>query len=214
MRKEFLAHFLVGARRLACALGAAWVLLALGTSVAAAKEAQWIWSPAFEKELAPTGECYFRKSFELGQPESGQVQIACDDKYELFVNGHQVGSGSNWKVLDVYDVTKYLVQGTNTVAVKAVNTEGGSAGVVARVVVKEQGNTHVDHSSDDTWKTALKAFPKWQKTRFDDEQWLASRSFGDLNATLPWGNEVTMADYNGRYRITPEFHVVWVIDPK
>jgi hypothetical protein len=84
---------------------------------AAAKEAEWIWSPAYEKELAPAGTCYFRKSFHLGAPESGQVQIACDDSYELFVNGRQDGSGNNWKLLDVYDVGKYLVQGQNTVAV-------------------------------------------------------------------------------------------------
>ena len=179
-----------------------------------AKEAEWIWSPAYEKELAPQGECYFRKTFDLGNPESGVVQICCDDRYELFVNGRQVGSGKNWKVLDVYDVTRYLVEGANTVAVKCANTEGGSAGLVARVVVKQRGNTYVEHSTDDTWKTALKAFPQWQKPRLDDSQWLAARSFGALNATLPWGNEVLVAGETGRYRITPEFHVEWVVDPK
>ena len=181
---------------------------------AIAREAEWIWSPAYEKELAPQGECYFRKSFNLGTPEQGTIQIACDDKYELYVNGRQIGTGSNWKVLDVHDISKYLVQGVNTVAVKAMNTEGGSAGLVARVVVKEQGNTHVEHSTDATWKTALKEFPQWQKVRFNDVQWLAARSFGAVNATLPWGNEVTVAGSAGRFRITPEFHVEWVIDPK
>ncbi len=189
-------------------------LLVLGTTTAVAKEAEWIWSPAYEKELAPEGECYFRKTFVLGKPESGQVQIACDDNYALYVNGRQVGTGSNWKVLDSHDITKYLVEGPNTVAVKAKNSEGGSAGLVARVVVKQLGNTHVEHSTDATWKTALKEFPQWQKPRFEDKQWLAARSFGELNATLPWGNEVTSAGDNGRYRITPEFHVEWVVDPE
>ena len=32
-------------------------------------EAEWIWSPAYEKELAPAGTCYFRKTFQLGAPE-------------------------------------------------------------------------------------------------------------------------------------------------
>jgi putative heme-binding domain-containing protein len=200
--------------RIALGITAAWAVLTIAPAPLAAKEAQWIWSPAFEKELAPQGECYFRKTFELGQPETGTIQIACDDNYELFVNGRQVGTGKNWKVLDSYDVTKYLTAGQNTIAVKCVNSEGGSAGLVARVVVKEKGGTFVDHSSDDTWKTAIKSFPQWQRAKFDDERWLAARSFGDLNATLPWGNEVTSAGDNGRYRITPEFHVEWVIDPK
>jgi hypothetical protein len=146
-------------------------------------------------------------------PENGIVQITGDDSYELYVNGRHVGAGQNWKILDVYDVTKYLVQGANTVAVKAVNSEGSSAGLAVRVVVKQQGNTHVEHSTDATWKTALKEFPQWQKVRFDDRQWLAAKAFGALGATLPWGNEVTLADADGRFKVTPEFHVEWLVEP-
>jgi len=195
-------------------LGALLCPLLLIASEAVAKEAQWIWSPAFEKEFAPQGVCYFRKAFNLQAPESGMIQISCDDSYELFVNGRQIGGGQNWKVLDVYDVSRFLIKGINTIAVKATNSEGSSAGLVARVVVKDQGHTAVDHSSDATWKTALKEFPQWQKPRFNDVQWLAARSFGQLNATLPWGNEVSVAGAGDRFKVTPEFHVEWVVDPK
>src|SRR5262249_23531815 len=147
----------------------AGALLTLSAPGAAAKEAQWIWSPAYEKEMAPEGTCYFRKTFSLGAPEQGTIQVAADDSYELYVNGRHVGGGTNWKVLDSYDVTKYLVQGTNTVAVKATNSAGSSAGLVARVVVKQQGNTHVDYSTDASWKTALKEFGQWSKPRFNDQ---------------------------------------------
>lgn len=195
--------------------GAVLVVIAtFAVHTVAAKEAQWIWSPAYEKVLAPPGTCFFRKTFNLGAPEYGVIQIACDDRYELYVNGRQIGSGENWKVLDVYDVTKYLVQGSNTIAVRAENSEQGSAGLVARVVVKQQGNTHVEHSTDGTWKTALKETPQWQKARFDDSRWLAARTFGALGATLPWGNEVTLAGAEGRFKVMPEFHVEWVVDPK
>lgn len=198
------------------ALGWLWALglTALPASVGAAKEAQWIWSPAYEKEQAPQGTCYFRKRFELGQPENGTLQISCDDSYELYINGRQVGAGQNWKVLDTYDVTKYLLAGPNTIAVKAVNSEGGSAGLAVRLAVKEQGNTHIDHSSDGTWHTTLKEFPQWQKPRFDDSQWLAARSFGNLGSTLPWGNEVAMGNAESRFKVAEEFHVEWLLDPK
>jgi putative heme-binding domain-containing protein len=186
----------------------------LVAAVANGKEAEWIWSPAYEKEQAPAGTCYFRKSFNLGAPEQGTIHIACDDAYELYVNGRLVGSGDNWKSLDVYDVTKMLVQGQNTVAVKAVNSDEGSAGLVARVVVKQKGGTHVEHSTNGTWKTSLKEFSDWQKPRFTENQWLAARSFGALNATLPWGNEVTVAGSDGRFKVTPEFLVEWVVDPQ
>jgi hypothetical protein len=98
---------------------AAWCC-ALAVPMAQAREAEWIWSPAYEKEAAPIGACYFRKSFPLGAPEHGTIQIACDDNYELYVNGRHVGGGKNWKVLDEYDITKYLEVGQNTIAVKAI----------------------------------------------------------------------------------------------
>jgi putative heme-binding domain-containing protein len=212
MRKLSAAAWSAPAARFV-ALGIAMCWLAAGPQ-AMAKEAEWIWSAAYEKELAPAGTCYFRKSFHLGAPEHGVIQISCDDSYELYVNGRHVGGGKNWKILDVYDITKYLTAGQNTVAVKAVNAAQGSAGLVARVAVKEQGNTHVEYSSDASWKTALKEFPQWEKPRFADTQWLAARSFGTLGATLPWGNEVTVAGADGRFRVTPEFHVEWVVDPE
>ncbi len=80
----------------------------------AAAEAQWIWSPAYEKELAPAGECYFRNTFSLDVPQHGEIQITGDDTYELYVNGRRVGSGENWKQLDVYDVTQYLISGATS----------------------------------------------------------------------------------------------------
>ena len=35
-----------------------------------------------------------------------------------------------------------------------------------------------------------------------------------MNATLPWGNEVAVAGGQDRFKLTPEFHVEWVVDPE
>ena len=191
----------------------AWILFSVG-GAAQGGEAQWIWSPAFEKELAEPGVCFFRKSFTVAQAEQAEIQISADDQYELYVNGRQIGAGKNWKVMEVYDLARHLVAGKNTIAVKATNLERGSAGLAARVLIKEPGNTHVTYSSDNSWKTSLKEFPQWQKGRFDDSQWLAARSFGDVGATLPWGNEVTVAGVSGRFKAAPEFHVEPVVGGK
>jgi putative membrane-bound dehydrogenase-like protein len=206
-----------GRRHLARALSSLAVVIVTTWATPAAitaAEPQWIWSPAYEKEAAPAGECYFRKSFNLGNPEHGEVQIGGDDRYELYVNGRLVGSGKNWKVLDVYDITSDLVSGNNIIAVKAANDEPGSAGLVARVVVKQEGGTGVTYSSDGTWKTSLREFIGWQKVRFNDSQWLAAREFGKVGATLPWGNEVTVAGAQERFKLLPKFRVESVIDSK
>ena len=116
----------------------------------------------------PPGSCYFRKSFTAGPVESAEVQISCDNAYELYVNGRQVGDGDNWRTMKSHDITKFLVPGRNTVAIKAINKKQGSAGLVARVIVKETGGTYVAYNTDATWRTSLQEFPQWTKTSFND----------------------------------------------
>src|SRR5947209_3800366 len=95
-RAALLAGVLSGASGLGPAGG-------LGASAASAQEAQWIWSPADEGQNTAAGACYFRRAFDLNQPEAGEVQITADQAYELYVNSHKVGEGKNWRVMDIHD---------------------------------------------------------------------------------------------------------------
>jgi putative heme-binding domain-containing protein len=181
------------------------------------QEMQWIWSPAQPLEKsAPAGICYFRKSFTIGQPESGEVQIACDNAYELLVNGREVASGDNWHVMKSHDITKFLTFGRNTVAIKAIVKELGSAGLVARVVVKDVGGTYVAYNSDGSWRTSLQEFPQWPKPSFNDSQWISARVIGPLGITPPWLDDVQMAGGApaGRFETSPEFRVDTVLSPE
>ena len=112
--------------------------------------ANWIWSPAYAKDEVPVGDCYFRKTFMAGgEVEFAQVHVACDNQYELYVNGQPAGNGADWRKMDVHDVTKLLRPGINVVAIKATNTDAGAAGLVARVIVKQKGGTFESFSTDD-----------------------------------------------------------------
>lgn len=185
------------------------------TDRVAHEEAQWIWSPAQEKGHEPEGNCFFRKTFHLTTSvEQAQIEITADDAYELYVNGRRLGEGHNWRQLDTYDIARYLVRGANTIAVQAANTSKGSAGMVARVLVKQVGGTQVAHSTDATWRTHLKEAPKWTQTTFNDGDWVKANSLGKLWDTLPWGNEVQLAGRQERFHVLPEFRVEWVIAPK
>ena len=80
----------LSSRFLVAALLIPWFALPL-----AASEAQWIWATAAENESIPEGEsCFFRKVINLRVEAIGQIEIAADDSYELFVNGKPVGSGN------------------------------------------------------------------------------------------------------------------------
>src|SRR5947207_55786 len=88
------------------------VLAGSVASAAYGDDMQWIWSPAQTQEKnVPPGSCYFRKSFTAGAVESAEVQISCDNSYELYVNGRQVGDGDNWRTMKSHDIIKFLVPG-------------------------------------------------------------------------------------------------------
>jgi putative heme-binding domain-containing protein len=182
------------------------------SGVASAQEAQWIWSPAQEHEI-PAGSCYFRKTIQTDQPEQAEIQITADDAYEVYVNGRKAGEGASWRVMQTHDITKLLVAGRNTIAVKVNNTEPPSAGLAARVLVKANGGTFVAHPTDASWKSSLKEATNWTKIAFNDSQWLPAHVIGALGEAKPWFDEVQMADGAGasRFKTSREFRVETVV---
>jgi putative heme-binding domain-containing protein len=188
----------------------------LGLSAASGQEPQWIWSPAVEGQKPAGGTCYFRRSFDMAQPEVGEVQVAADEAYELYVNGHKAGEGKNWRVMDIHDITKYLVAGRNAVGIKVTKSGSGPAGVAARVLVKSAGDTYVGYFTNDKWKSSQKEFQQWTLVRFNDSQWLAAHAIGQLGVVKPWLDEVQMAggSVSGRFNISKEFRVEPVADPQ
>ena len=85
------------------------------------------------------------------------MHVVCDNQYELYVNGKLVGSGADWRKMDVHDMTKLLGPGPNVIAVKGTNTDAGAAGLAARVIIKQVGGTFENYSTDATWRTSVKA---------------------------------------------------------
>jgi len=170
-------------------------------------DAQWIWSAAQTKDKVPVGDCYFRKTFVLSNPEAGQVHIAADNQYQLLVNGQSVAEGNDWRHLQIHDISKLLKRGRNTIGVRATNTDMGAAGLVARVIIKQRGGTFESFSTDSSWKTSLRRFPGWAQPTFNDHDWIAAASYGALGATLPWGDEVVIAGAGRRFVIGQEFNI-------
>jgi putative heme-binding domain-containing protein len=181
----------------------------------AAHEAQWIWAPLNEGQ-ANTGAWYFRKSFRLQEPQRGRVAIACDDRYELFVNGRRVGTGDDWRTMRSYDISRLLVEGRNAIAVRVENDSPESAGLVARVTIRETGGTDVAYSTDGTWKVARRQFDNWQRASFDDARWARPQVLGEFGRTAPWSDDVAGAGGGqaGRFVLPRQFRVEVVVPPE
>jgi len=158
-------------------------------SPADAQDPHWIWSPDHKKTDVPQTTCHFRKRFKVSSPESGEIAIAADDRYELFVNGRRVGSGQSTEKLDKYDISRFLTRNRNVVAVKVVNTNGSTAALTARLLVKDETRGELSFSTDRSWLTSLRPLPFWYAPLYNDSRWPASQSFGLLGKTEPWDHQ-------------------------
>ncbi|HET6883288.1 MAG TPA: HEAT repeat domain-containing protein [Pirellulales bacterium] len=199
-----------------------WPLTAIVASAALASaapaktpaETNWIWSPAHAKDVVPLGDCYFRKVVNLPGDYDGTLEIACDDQYELYVNGRHYAGGDEWRVMKIHDVSEQLSSGRNVVAIKATNKTGGSAGLAVTIRLKSPSGVEQTLHSDPTWKTSLKQIKGWERIDFNDAQWVPARSYGAFGTTAPWAGQVAI-DHGpiGRYLLGSEFHVESVINP-
>ncbi|MEM9352959.1 MAG: HEAT repeat domain-containing protein [Planctomycetota bacterium] len=172
---------------------------------AAIDEPMWVWSPAHKKGDVPAVDCYFRKTFELARPTSGQIQITADNAYEVFVNSQPVGRGGDWRRMNVHDISKALVNGMNVVAVHVRNTDTGTAGLAARLIAEQQSDPVKVLLTDDTWRCSVRRYASWTQAAFPSEDWLAAQEFGPLGATLPWGDEVVFAGEGSRFTVPDGF---------
>jgi len=99
---------------------------------------EWMWTPTACENCTS----YFRKSFSLeGEIVSGTITISADDYYWLYVNGNLIGTSEAKKVSyalsDNYDITRYLHNGVNVIAIKVEN-KNGFEGVVVRSEIRYQ----------------------------------------------------------------------------
>ena len=174
-----------------------------------AGETQWIWSAKNAKDQVPNERCYFRKSFTMGDVEQGKVQITCDDQFDLYVNGRLVGSGTEWKKLKSFESSGSSWPARTRLPSPPRTPRRGSAGLVARVTVRQKGSTDVSHSTDASWRTSDHETVGWEKPGFDDAAWPTAKVLAS-SATLSHGVKVSRrrtARNRRLYRFAPEFRV-------
>ena len=131
--------------------------------------AQWIWDSSLPQNLPESGDVWmnFRKMFELDKvPSSATAKIGAESRYWLYINGELVVFEGNLKrgpnrqdgYYDVVDLTQYLTEGENTIAVAVwywgkgsqsfSSSPAGAGGFVFEADFGDEGYL----ISDSTWK--------------------------------------------------------------
>lgn len=106
----------------------------------------------------------------LEKSKTVRFYTACDDSYELFVDGVSVRKGSGWNRIDSFELP--LSKGKHLIAVTAKN-QGSKAGFLLQI-------SHRDgfELTDSSWKVSLDAPDNWMKNSFNDSQWKDSEIVG------------------------------------
>jgi HEAT repeat protein len=175
------------------------LMLMLGALLGGARAAdldgaQWVWftaDPALKLNQFPEGSVYFRAAFTLPAKavvKSANIALTADNLFVLSINGKEVGESSNpnaWATPLHYDVAKLIVPGRNLIAIEAVNTVPGPAGLIAKLTVQLADGNKLDVVSDRTWRANDTADLNWQQPPFDDATWGHARILGPLGMG-PW----------------------------
>lgn len=161
--------------------------------------AKWIWfsqEPMPISQSFPAGPNWFRARIELpgaGRIVSGELLIAADNLYTLYVNGRLAGESEPqpdaWNRAKRFDVTSLLVAGANLIAVEAINTAPGPAGLLVKGAVRLAEGQLISWVSDESWRCLDVEVADWAQGAGDDGAWRAAHVVGEYGVA-PWGRIV------------------------
>jgi HEAT repeat protein len=166
----------------------AWMAM-LSTAAAAPSfdNAKWIWQQG-AGDAAGTW-CFLKGfAFPAGQkPKKAHVIITCDNLWTLTVNGTQVGQSDSWTHPRIVEVGKHLVIEQNALAVRAVNTASGPAGLLLKLVVEFEDGKTFELVSDGSWIGTSSPESGWRENGFTAGKGWQPVAVAGAYGIAPWG---------------------------
>ena len=157
---------------------------------------QWIWfatEPPVAIAQMPPGSGYFRAG--LAIPEKTRIAtaeliITADNLYTVYLNGKLAGESATdpnlWNRPKRFAVSGLLRPGWNIVAVEAVNTAPGPAGLLVKLTAQMADGQNIELASDASWKAHDQEEPNWFQVDFNDQAWRKAQTLCAYGG-LPWG---------------------------
>jgi signal transduction histidine kinase len=130
---------------------------------------QWVW----DKQTFDKQTIHLWNSFIIPpgtHVSSAMIYITVDNSYRLFLDGREVGRGSDWKTISQYDVKSLLKPGKHVLAVEAFN-DRLAAGLMFGMEIEMPGHPPIQIRSDDTWKVVPLDQGDWQTTKRPSPMW-------------------------------------------
>ena len=158
--------------------------------------ANWIWFPEGNPTVsAPVTTRWFRKVFTVPAGVSVTQAVATmagDNMFTLYVNGQialSVENANAWQHHGQADVSSFLVNGTNVLAVAVVNTGNSPnpAGLIGSLDLTYSNGQTNSFQTDGTWIAANQLFSNWNQTNFVPTGWSSAMVLGAYGIG-PWNS--------------------------
>lgn len=163
-------------------------------------DAQWIWSAGGDLGAMGAGVSYFRGGVDIPENpalKSAEIMVTCDNLFVLYVNGQPMGESDTdnnaWQRPKRWDLTGRVAPGRCVLAVEAVNTLPGPAGLLVKFTAELADGEKIVLTSGPTWKCQPRAVANWQQPDFDDQRWTAASVVGQYG-DRPWGRVTVPAE--------------------
>ena len=144
---------------------------------------KWVW----DKQTFDKQTIHLWKSFIIPRSapvSSALIYITVDNSYRLFLDGREVGRGSDWKTISQYDVKSLLRPGEHVLAVEAFN-DRLAAGLMFGMEIDMPGRPPIKIVSDDTWGIIPLDEGNWETAKHPSPSWGSAIVEGTANAA-PW----------------------------
>lgn len=113
-----------------------------------------------------------------------ELRIAADNAFRVWLDGQELGSGSDWRTLSIYHLEGTLKPGGHTLAVEGFN-DNDQAGIIFGLRLEMANGEELQIRSDQTWRVVPNWDRGWETALRPAENWpyasLAS-NFG----RIPW----------------------------
>jgi signal transduction histidine kinase len=143
----------------------------------------WIW----EEKTLDNQTCQFWRTFEI--PQTGKVTKArlvmtADNEFTLYLDGRELGHGTEWRELFIFDLTRLLTPGRHVLAAECYN---GSffGGMLFGLRVDLADGRSIEVKSDKNWKIVPENVSRWEKRTEAQPSWHAASVIAPLGSK-PW----------------------------
>lgn len=113
-----------------------------------------------------------------------ELRIAGDNAFKVWLDGHELGSGSDWRTLSIYHLEGNLSPGGHALAVEGFN-DNDQAGVILGFRLETLNGQNVEIRSDPTWRVVPNSESSWETALHPADNW-PNASLAANFGRVPW----------------------------